>query len=202
MKSLTPRLAPFLLMWVPLVLAGLGLGAVVEFMRASEALQREGTTLHRIVSQRVEQHDAHLTSLAAVLASSNAESASFRAVVEAMQRFYPRIAAVELIETVSAGGVLLWRTMSDLVESRIGVVDFGFGDAEYKRMYGTESYEDATIRAYGRGVKALGTHAADAGVVTASRLAVRVLARLGTLKKFKRGWRRQLSNPTTGDDAS
>ena len=103
MKSLTPRLAPFLLLWVPLALAGLGLGAVVEFMRASEALQREGTTLHRIVSQRVEQHDAHLTSLAAVLASSNAESASFRAVVEAMQRFYPRIAAVELIETVSAG---------------------------------------------------------------------------------------------------
>jgi CelD/BcsL family acetyltransferase involved in cellulose biosynthesis len=104
--------------------------------------------------------------------------------------------------SLSAGGVLLWRTMSDLVESRIGVVDFGFGDAEYKRMYGTESYEDATIRAYGRGVKALGTHAADAGVVTASRLAVRVLARLGTLKKFKRGWRRQLSKPSTGDDAS
>ena len=98
MKSLTPRLAPFLLLWVPLALAGLGLGAVVEFMRASEALQREGTTLHRIVSQRAEQHDAHLTSLAAVLASSNAESASFRAVIEAMQRFYPRIAAVELVE--------------------------------------------------------------------------------------------------------
>jgi signal transduction histidine kinase len=105
MKSLTPRLAPFLLLWVPLALAGLGLGAAVEFMRASEALQREGTTLHRIVSQRVEQHDAHLTSLAAVLASSNAESASFRAVIEAMQRFYPRIAAVELIETASAGSV-------------------------------------------------------------------------------------------------
>ena len=99
-----PRLAPFLLLWVPLVLAGLGLGAVVEFVRAGDALQREGTTLHRVVSQRVEQHDAHLTSLAAVLASSNAESASFRAVVEAMQRFYPRIAAVELVETVSAGG--------------------------------------------------------------------------------------------------
>jgi signal transduction histidine kinase len=105
MESLTPRLLPFLLLWIPLALAGLGLGAFVEFTRAGDALQREGTTLHRIVSQRVEQHDAHLTSLAAVLASSNAESASFRAVIEAMQRFYPRIAAVELIETVSGGGV-------------------------------------------------------------------------------------------------
>ena len=103
---MTPRLAPFLLLWIPLALAGLGLGAGVEFMRAGDALQREGTTLHRIVSQRVEQHDAHLTSLAAVLASSNAESASFRAVIEAMQRFYPRIAAVELIETAPSGGML------------------------------------------------------------------------------------------------
>lgn len=89
MRSLKPRLAPFLLLWIPLALVGLGTGALVEFMRASETLQREGTTLHRIVSQRVDQHDAHLTSLAAVLASSNAESASFRAVIEAMQRFYP-----------------------------------------------------------------------------------------------------------------
>lgn len=104
MRSLKPRLAPFLLLWIPLALVGLGTGALVEFMRASETLQREGTTLHRIVSQRVDQHDAHLTSLAAVLASSNAESASFRAVIEAMQRFYPRIAAVELIEVdLSAG---------------------------------------------------------------------------------------------------
>ncbi|QEL25053.1 HAMP domain-containing histidine kinase [Bosea sp. F3-2] len=93
MKS---RHATFLLLWVPLALAGLGLGATVEFIRARDALQREGTTLHRVISQRVEQHDAHLTSLAAVLASSTADSATFRAVVEAMQRFYPRIAAVEL----------------------------------------------------------------------------------------------------------
>jgi len=93
---LKSRLAPFLLLWIPLALAGLGLGAAFEFVRARDALQREGTTLHRVVSQRAEQHDAHLTSLAAVLASSTAESATFRAVIEAMQRFYPRIAAIEL----------------------------------------------------------------------------------------------------------
>lgn len=85
------------MLWVPLALAGLGVGAGVEIMRAREAVQREGTTLHRVISQRVEQHDAHLTSLAAVLASSTAESGTFRAVIEAMQRFYPRIVAVELI---------------------------------------------------------------------------------------------------------
>lgn len=93
MKS---RLATFLLLWVPLALIGLGLGAAIEFTRASDALHREGATLHRVLSQRAEQHDAHLTSLAAVLASSTADSGTWRAVVEAMQRFYPRIAAVEL----------------------------------------------------------------------------------------------------------
>lgn len=93
MKS---RLVTFLLLWVPLALVGLGVGAAIELIRARDALQREGATLHRVISQRAEQHDAHLTSLAAVLASSTVESATFRAVVEAMQRFYPRIAAVEL----------------------------------------------------------------------------------------------------------
>lgn len=91
------RLAIFFVLWIPLALAGLGAGALVEYWRAGDALQREGTTLHRIVSQRVDQHDAHLTGLAAVLASSSADSATFHAVIEAVQRFYPRIAAVELV---------------------------------------------------------------------------------------------------------
>lgn len=91
------RLATFFVLWIPLALAGLGGGALVEYWRADDALQRDGATLHRVVSQRVDQHDAHLTSLAAVLASSSESSATFRAVVEAVQRFYPRIAAVELV---------------------------------------------------------------------------------------------------------
>ncbi|GAU81424.1 sensor histidine kinase [Bosea sp. BIWAKO-01] len=91
------RFLAFLGLWIPLALIALALVAGAEFVRVRDGLERDGGTLHRILSQRVDQHDAHLTSLAAVLASSGASSATFQAVVEAMQRFYPRIAAVALI---------------------------------------------------------------------------------------------------------
>lgn len=91
------RFLAFLGLWIPLALIALALAAATEFVRVRDGLERDGGTLHRVLSQRVDQHDAHLTSLAAVLASSDASSATFHAVVEAMQRFYPRIAAVALI---------------------------------------------------------------------------------------------------------
>ncbi|MGO4676443.1 sensor histidine kinase [Bosea sp. 2YAB26] len=92
------RFLAFLGLWIPLALIALALAAATEFVRVRDGLERDGGTLHRVLSQRVDQHDAHLTSLAAVLASSDASSATFQAVVEAMQRFYPRIAAVALID--------------------------------------------------------------------------------------------------------
>lgn len=101
------RLVAFLILWIPLVLVGLGLGATVEFLRARDALQREATTLHRVISQRVDQHDAHLTSLAAVLASSSKESDTLRAVIEALQRFYPRVAGVEMLAFDASSAALL-----------------------------------------------------------------------------------------------
>ncbi|OWV85841.1 hypothetical protein ATY75_24055 [Rhizobium sp. N122] len=66
--------------------------------RLADELQAAGQTLHRLISQRVAQHDAHMTSLIAV--TSGPEPASFSAVRHVMEtiiRFYPRIAWIELI---------------------------------------------------------------------------------------------------------
>jgi two-component system sensor kinase FixL len=84
-------------LWIPLALVAIALAGTIEYVRMRDAFERDGSTVHRILSQRVDQHDAHLTSLAAVLANSDAPSPVFQGVVEAMQRFYPRIAAVDLI---------------------------------------------------------------------------------------------------------
>jgi two-component system, LuxR family, sensor kinase FixL len=62
------------------------------------AHERETTSLHRIVSQRVDQHDAHLTGLSALTTSSEAPPLeALRAVAATIIQFYPRIVAVDII---------------------------------------------------------------------------------------------------------
>lgn len=54
------------------------------------------------VSQRAEQHDAHLTSLAAVAQLDDPGHASFLAVADAVRRYYPRVTAIELLSLAPA----------------------------------------------------------------------------------------------------
>jgi hypothetical protein len=49
---------------------------------------------------------------------------------------------------LSPGQVMLIRTMRDLCAAGMRAIDYGFGDAAYKRMYGTESWDEATIYLY------------------------------------------------------
>jgi signal transduction histidine kinase len=82
---------------VVLTVVAIALVATVNFVRLRNSFEAEARTLHRVVSQRADQHDAHLTSLAAVLASPDHSLATFRAVAEAVLRFYPRITAIDAI---------------------------------------------------------------------------------------------------------
>lgn len=90
--------------WVVLTIAAIILVATVNFVRLRDNFEAEARTLHRVVSQRTDQHDAHLTSLAAVLASPDHSLATFHAVAEAVLRFYPRITAIDAIRFAPAPG--------------------------------------------------------------------------------------------------
>ena len=46
---------------------------------------------------------------------------------------------------LSAGQVLLVRVIRDLSEVGVRAIDYGFGDARYKQIYGTESWDEASI---------------------------------------------------------
>ncbi|MFZ0100179.1 MAG: ATP-binding protein [Gemmobacter sp.] len=73
-------------------------------------LQSEATILHRQASQRADQHDAHLTSLSALAVAGAEERPDlFLDVAATIQRFYPRIEAIDLVPLDSAGVALSTR---------------------------------------------------------------------------------------------
>jgi signal transduction histidine kinase len=83
--------------WLGLLIIGVAAVAGINLAQLRNGFEAEARTLHRVVSQRVDQHDAHLTSLAAVLASSDRSFTTVRAVAGAVLRFYPRITAIDVI---------------------------------------------------------------------------------------------------------
>jgi C4-dicarboxylate-specific signal transduction histidine kinase len=63
------------------------------------ALAEAGRTLHRLISQRVDQHDAHLTSLSALVqAAEPAPVATVEQVAASIVRFYPRIVGIDVVD--------------------------------------------------------------------------------------------------------
>lgn len=67
------------------------------------ALEEAGRTLHRLISQRVDQHDAHLTSLSALVqAAEPAPVATIEQVAASIVRFYPRIVGIDVVDLASS----------------------------------------------------------------------------------------------------
>ena len=90
-----------MLVWLAVMAFGLAaLGAAFWHYRQRQAeTYAEGLTLHRILSQRVDQHDAHLTSLAALTQIDDPPPLdAFGQVATSIKRFYPRIVEVDLID--------------------------------------------------------------------------------------------------------
>lgn len=70
-----------------------------RYREMTAAILADGATLHRVLSQRVDQHDAHLTSLAALAQVADPPPLdAIRQVATSITRFYPRIAAIEVAD--------------------------------------------------------------------------------------------------------
>ncbi len=92
-----------------LLLAAFGLFSAVSHRQALEQeVSESGRALQRAISQRVAQHDAHLTSLSALGLAQAQPSEDFDLVAKSILRFYPRIVAIDLISVtaVEAAGVV------------------------------------------------------------------------------------------------
>ena len=104
-------------------------GAFLYFTAATQRtlieteLERETGTLHRIVSQRADQHDAHLTSLSALVNSGKVPQTELVIqVANAIQQFYPRVREIDLVSLHPNLPSITTRTNSDDVTAIRSVV--------------------------------------------------------------------------------
>lgn len=72
--------------------------ALNSIEQAKNEVQMTGATLHRVLSQRAAQHDAHLTSLNALILATNPPQVDvLRQVSRNIIRFYPRITSIDVM---------------------------------------------------------------------------------------------------------
>ena len=100
--------------------------------------------------------------------------------------FLPRHASL------SPGQVLLVKVLRDLVEHGITTVDYGLGDAQYKQVYGTYCWEEATIRLFARTPRGRAESLIDQIARQGDDLARRLVGRTGSSNCIKRLWRAAL----------
>lgn len=89
----------------------------------------------------------------------------------------------------SPGQVLLARVIEDLCHSGVATIDYGFGDADYKRIYGSSSWTEVTVQKYGRSFRAQRAACLSNFCTTAHRTARWVTTPLGGVRAIKRAWR-------------
>jgi len=94
---------------------------------------------------------------------------------------------------LSPGQVLLVRVIEDLSTTDVRCIDYGFGDADYKRIYGTESWSEQSIRLYGRTARARLSWALDAAATRGAGALKRATEKLGAIQRIKNTWRRRLT---------
>lgn len=88
----------YLGLWALAVAFALSGLALVERQSLVRELSTKSATLHRLASQRADQHDAHLTSLSAIfIAGGSARQDLLLDVATTIMRFYPRISSVNVI---------------------------------------------------------------------------------------------------------
>jgi CelD/BcsL family acetyltransferase involved in cellulose biosynthesis len=96
------------------------------------------------------------------------------------------------------GNYLLMRMFEDLIaEPGIHTVDYGQGDAEYKRRFGSESWDEADLHVFAPNPRALAINATRAAILGAAEGARAALGKAGVLERVKRGERRRLARSSS-----
>jgi signal transduction histidine kinase len=98
--------ATTVLRWLAISAAGCLLLACWRYAQIGDDFTVDARARHGMLAQRMDQHDAHLTSLAAVAQLDDPGHASFDAVAAAVRKYYPRVVAVQLVRLAPTAQVV------------------------------------------------------------------------------------------------
>jgi len=84
------------------------------------------------------------------------------------------------------GTVLLLEALKDMIEAGVSAVDFGLGDADYKRRFDARSWHDCDVIAFAPGLRSLWLNCFRGAVVAVERFARAVATRLRLQDRVKR----------------
>jgi CelD/BcsL family acetyltransferase involved in cellulose biosynthesis len=97
------------------------------------------------------------------------------------------------LSNLRVGNYVLFKLIADLCEDEaMHTLDYGFGDAEYKRRFGTRSWEEQDLLLWAPTFKGFRTNAIRSSTLAAVDGASRVLERGDRLDRLKRIWRDRL----------
>ncbi|MHC5023884.1 MAG: GNAT family N-acetyltransferase [Planctomycetota bacterium] len=102
----------------------------------------------------------------------------------------------------SPGKNALFRMIERLCEEGVRWVDYGIGDAGYKRVFGTTWDDLVTLRVYARTNTARAARCVAAVVASAHGAGAGMAHRLGGANRLRRWWRRRLARSTKGGSTS
>jgi hypothetical protein len=97
------------------------------------------------------------------------------------------------------GTVVLLELLKDAIAEGVKTVDYGFGDAQYKRRFDAESREESDVYLFAPGVAALALNGLRGGVAWASRTADAVATRTGLKDRLRRSMRDSARERALGD---
>jgi hypothetical protein len=89
------------------------------------------------------------------------------------------------------GNYVLMKMIEDLCEEEsVSVLDFGFGDAEYKRRFGDRSWEEADVHLFATRPRPISINLARTAVLKTNDALAATARSLGVLGRVKQRWRR------------
>lgn len=91
------------------------------------------------------------------------------------------------------GTLIFLRMVDQLVLEGVRKLDFGLGDAAYKRRFGDHSWREATVRLFAPSAKGVAIRSVLGTTSMLDGVARRFLQKIGVLDRLKTGWRRRLA---------
>ena len=97
----------------------------------------------------------------------------------------------------SPGEYLRNKVVDILIGEEINVIDFGYGEADYKRLYGTDGNEEASLHIYGFNLKAKFAKFLEKFSIYLNHVLLKVLNKIGILNYVKKNIRKMMTKTTT-----